>query len=233
LALLIIIFSAANFHASAQSTPSGRTAEPAPLAPSHQPDKPKDSSSPSLLTPLRPQTLEAPYELITPRESLRWFITNTTGPAYLAGGIFFAALGTAVNRPKEFGPHWEGFGDRYGMRKSVVITGNAIEAGAGLILKEDPRYFRVPDRPFKARIKNVVRLAFVARRADGSFEPAYARYTAALGSSFLSNTWRAPSDADAHHALLRASGDFAGRMGTNAFEEFWPDVKKRLFHKRN
>ena len=25
---------------------------------------------------------------------------------------------------------------------------------------------------------------------------------------------------------------FAGRMAANAFEEFWPDVKSHVFHKR-
>jgi hypothetical protein len=226
----LAIFFAMTLVVSAQSTPSGRPTEPASSAPSHRPDEPKH---PSLLTPLKSQTLEAPYERITPRQSLRWFITSTTGPAYLAGGIFLAAGGTAVDRPKEYGPHWEGFADRYGMRKSVVVTGDAIEASAGLILREDPRYFRVPDRPFHARVKNVVRLTFAARREDGSFKPAYARYGATLGSNFLSNAWRVHSDANARDALLRASGGFAGRMAANAFEEFWPDVKKWLFRKRN
>jgi hypothetical protein len=233
LAIPLTIFFATNLVVSAQSIPSGRTTEPAPLVPSHQGDECKVSSSPSLVTPLRPQTLEAPYRPITPRQSLLWFITNTTGPAYLAGGIFLAAFGTALDRPKEYGPHWGGFADRYGMRKSVVITGDAIEASAGLILREDPRYFRVPDRPFNARIKNVVRLTFAARSEDGSFGPAYARCTAILGSNFLSNTWRVHSEANAHDALLRASGGFAGRMAANAFEEFWPDIKKRIFRKRN
>lgn len=203
------------------------------MAPSPQPDKPKDSSFNSLLKPLKPEMLQAPYHPITSRQSLRWYITNSTGAAYLAGGIFLAAFGTALDRPKEYGPHWGGFADRYGMRRTVVVTGNAIEAGAGLILREDPRYFRAPGHPFNARVKNVLRLTFAARSRDGSFGPAYARYTATLGSSFLSNTWRVQREANAQDALLRASGDFAGRMGTNAFEEFWPDVKKRLLHKRN
>lgn len=37
--------------------------------------------------------------------------------------------------------------------------------------------------------------------------------------------------ANAHDALLRTSEGFAGRMAANAFEEFWPDIKKRVFHK--
>ncbi len=192
-----------------------------------------DSSFTSLLKPLKPEMLLAPYHPITSRQSLRWYITNSTGAAYLTGGIFLGAFGTALNGPKEYGPHWGGFADRYGMRKSVAVTGNAIEAGAGLILREDPRYFRSPGSPFHSRVKNVLHLTFAARSRDGSFGPAYGRYTAILGTNFLSNTWRVRSQDNARGALLRASGGFAGRMAANAFEEFWPDVKMRLFHKPN
>jgi hypothetical protein len=103
---------------------------------------------------------------------------------------------------------------------SGAVTGNAIEAGAGLGLREDPRYFRVPDRRFKARIGNVVQLTFAARSYHSSLGPAYARYMAIVGSNFLSNTWRAHSEANTHHVLLRASEGLAGRMASNAFSEF-------------
>jgi hypothetical protein len=72
-----------------------------------------------------------------------------------------------------------------------------------------------------------------ARNDNGSFGPAYARYSAIVGSNFLSNTWRVHSEANTHDALLRASEGFAGRMASNAFSEFWPDIKKRLLRKHN
>jgi len=118
------------------------------------------------------------------------------------------------------------------MRMTGIVTGNAIETGAGFLLHEDPRYFRVPDRPFKSRVGNVVRLTFVARRDDGSYGPAYARYVAVSGNNFLSNTWRVQSEANTRDAILRTGEGFAGRMAANAFEEFWPDLKTHLFRKR-
>ena len=137
-AIIIATFCAMSIFASAQSLPSGRTTEPSQSAPSEQPDKPpeksKDASSPSLLTPLKKQSQEAPYTPITPRQRLRWFITNTIGPPQLEGGIFMSAFGTALDRPKEYGPHWGGLADRYGMRLTGISTGNAIEASVGLLL---------------------------------------------------------------------------------------------------
>ena len=185
------------------------------------------------MTPLKKQSQEAPYTPITPRQRLRWFITNTIGPPQLGGGIFVSAMGTGLDRPEEYGPHWGGLADRYGMRMTGIVTGNAIEASVGLMLREDPRYFRVADRPLKARVGNVVRLTFAARSDDGSYGPAYARYMAICGNNFLSNTWRVQSEANTQDALLRTAEGFAGRMAVNAFEEFWPDVKKRVFHKGN
>jgi hypothetical protein len=188
---------------------------------------------PSLLTPLRPVTQEAPYVPIRPRQRLRWFLTETIGPPHLAGGLFTAAFGTAFDRPKEYGPHWGGFADRYGMRMTGIVTGNAMEASIGAVWGEDPRYFRVPDQSFKVRVANVIKLTFVARHEDGSFQPAYARYIAFSGNNFLSNQWRVESEANNHDAVLRTAEGFAGRMAANAFEEFWPDVKTHFLHKRS
>jgi hypothetical protein len=177
--------------------------------------------------------MDAPYHPITPRQRLRWFVTSSIGPQHLGVGVLSSALGTAVDSPEEYGPHWGGFADRFGIGMSGTVTANAIEAGAGLVLREDPRYFRVPERRFKARLGNLAQQTFTSRNPDGSFAPAYARYAAIVGSNFLSNSWREHSEANAQHALVRSLEGFAGRMAANAFTEFWPDIKKHLFRKRD
>ena len=232
-AIPIAIFFAMNRVLWAQAVPSESKRSASQFAPADQQDAFKSTSSSSVLTPLKPQLLDAPYRPITQQESFRWFITSTIGLPHRVGGVFVSALGTALDRPPEYGPHWGGFADRYGMRLACSATGNLIEAGAGRILREDPRYFRVPDRPVKARIGNALQLGFTARGYDRRFRPAYARYMATFGNSFFSNTWRVHSEANVEGALVRTAGDFAGRMAANAWDEFWPDVKKRVLHKRN
>jgi len=230
LAMLIVIVLATYVAVRAQSAPSGGTAnvrQSVRLRHRHK------GQSPPPFTHLKPETLETPYQPFTPRERLRRFSANTMDPWNLAGGIFDAAFGTAPDRPKEYGPHWGGFARRYGIGMTRNATGNAIEGGVGLILREDPRYFRVPDQPFKARVRNVLRLAFAAKGGEDGFKPAYARYVAVFGTNFLSNSWRVNSEANTHDALLRGAEGIGGILAANAFEEFWPDVKKRLFHKRH
>jgi hypothetical protein len=224
-----ILWAAAFFSGSLAA--SGQTFEPRQPR-SDQATELAQSGLPSLVRPLETESLTARYAPIERRQRLRWFLTNTLGPRHLAGGAITSAFGTAVDRPKEYGPGWGGFGDRFGMRLTGASTGNAMEAGIGALWGEDPRYFRVPEKPFKARVRNVIRLTFVARRRDASFAPAYARFIGVTGNNFLSNTWRADSEANNHDAALRTLEGIAGRMAGNAFEEFWPDVESHVFHKK-
>ena len=199
--------------------------------PAQSPNKETDHNKASLLKPLKPATVDDTYQPITSRQRLRWFLSNTVGPPHLIGGLFTSAFGTAVDRPKEYGPGWAGFGDRYGMRLTGIVTGNAIEASAGALWGEDPRDFRAGGESFNRRFRNAIQLTFVARRRDGRFAPAYARYMAISGNNFLSNSWRVDSEANTHDAVIRTLDGFAGRFASNLFEEFWPDIKNLAFHR--
>src|SRR5262249_17744931 len=96
---------------------------------------------------------------------------------------------------------------------------------------EDPRYFRAPQQPFKGRLQNIVLMTFMARRSDGQFTPALARYVAIPGSNFVSDAWRVDSEAPTRAALARTVWGFFGVLGRNAFIEFWPDAKRKIFHR--
>ncbi|MBS1806000.1 MAG: hypothetical protein JST28_21875 [Acidobacteria bacterium] len=176
-------------------------------------------------------TASSDYRPITSEERFKWFAHSTVGTTSLVGGIFSSALGTALDSPSEYGPHWDGFGKRYGMRLTGISTGNAIEAGLGAAWGEDPRYFPVVERPFKSRVKNIVDLTFRAYRSDGERHLAYARYAATFGNNAISNSWRAPSESDWQHALLRTAEGFGGRALSNTFSEFFPQAIRKLRHK--
>src|SRR5438477_317518 len=166
----------------------------------------------------------------TASERLHWFTDSTIGPTSLIGGAISAGFGTWTDLPHEYGTHWDDFGKRYGMRLTGVSTGNAMEAGLGAIWGEDPRYARAGDRTaFKSRVGHVVKWTFVAPDRDGALRPAYARYIGIAGNNFLSNAWREPSESDTGHALERIAVGFSAHMAGNAFREFWPDVRRRVF----
>ena len=170
------------------------------------------------------------YHPITAGGRFNWFRTSSVGPvSLLLAGPISAGLGTAVDRPKEYGTHWDGFGKRYGMRLTGITTGNAMEASLGSLWGEDPRYFRSPDRQFGSRVKYIIKTTFLAPHRDGSWHPAYARFAGNVGNNFLSNTWRADSESGAGDAAIRCLWGVTNRMAGQAFAEFWPDVKKLIF----
>src|SRR5579884_3140719 len=127
----------------------------------------------------------ANYQPITAKRRLHWFAWTTFGPAGIGGNLVSAGLGTALNRPREYGPHWEGFGDRIGMGLAGNATSNAMEAGLGSLWGEDPRYFRAAGQPFGRRVGHVLKSAFLATNRDGHSMPAWSRYMAISGSNFL------------------------------------------------
>ena len=180
---------------------------------------------------LTSSNIDAPSTYITSKQRFDWFVTSSVGPTSLAAGLFTAGFGTARDVPKEYGPHWEGYGKRYAMRFSGIATSNAMEASLGALWGEDPRYFRDPDDPIKVRIGHAIFTTFTAHNRQGKTMPAYARYIAIPGNNFLSNTWRADSEATTKGAAIRTMYGILGRMGGNAFAEFWPDLKKLAFHR--
>lgn len=162
-----------------------------------------------LLTPLCAQTnipddVVPNYQPITGAERAKWFVVSTAGPSsLLLSGPLSAAWGTMRNSPSEYGPHWEGFGKRYGMRLTGISVGNAIEGGLSAVWGEDPRYLRSPNRAFGSRVEHVMKTTFEAPNRDGRYRPAYARFAGNVGNNFLSNTWRARSENEGSDAVTR------------------------------
>ena len=142
-------------------------------------------STPVLLAlPVLAATASAqPQSPITAEGRLRWFAVNTVGPASLAGGVISSAWGTLYNSPREYGPHWEGFGKRYGMRLTGISTNNAIEASMGAVWGEDPRYIRAEGAAFKTRVFHAIKMTLLAYGANGRLMPAYARYIGISGNN--------------------------------------------------
>ena len=171
------------------------------------------------------------YRPITSGQRLQWYLRATAGPASLAGGAISAGFSTGVDKPEEYGGTWKGFGKRYAMRLSGVSIGNGIEAGLGAAWGEDPRYPRAESKPFGQRVGNILKYTVVARDSRGRDMPAYARFAGNVGNNFLTNLWRVESENGTGNALARIGLGVGARAASNAFAEFWPDVRRKLFGK--
>jgi hypothetical protein len=171
-------------------------------------------------------SIPSPNGGLTGQDRLRWVALTTFGPKNLVAGVFVAGIQTWRNEPGAWGPHWDGFGTRYGARLAAGGTSNVLEAGIGSLWGEDPRYFRAAGQPMKTRIGHVVKMAFVDHNRAGGTQPAYARYLAVPGGILISNTWR-PDQSTAGHVTHQVALGFLSRIIGNAFSEFLPDLFDR------
>lgn len=153
---------------------------------------------------------------------LRWLVSENLAPASLLENLAIGGEETLTNYAKEYGTHWAGYGKRVGMVTANYGVKTVMEAGLGSIWGEDPRYDRMEGQPFGRRLGHVVKMTFLARDRAGNAMPAYARFLAIPGGSFLENTWMPNSEATASDAAVRTGLGFLSRMGENAWKEFRP-----------
>ena len=209
-------------------TSSSSFSPSAPVVVEHRPEAPVTKPDQPSPTDFREIPEEGPYLPMDGRQRLQWFAVETAGPASLAGGLFTAGIRTAGNQPREYGAHWDGYSKRYAMELPSIAAGNLLEAGLGSLWGEDPRYTRHGSDPFAKRLGHVFLMTVSAKRKDGHLAPAYARYVAISGSSFLSNAWWARSESHASDALIRTGYGLMGRLVANAWCEFWPSVRPHI-----
>jgi len=155
-------------------------------------------------------------------ERAKWLLSENLAPLVLLENVAVGGVYTLSNSPKEYGPHWDGFGIRVGMVTAEFGVKSVMEAGLGSIWGEDPRYDRTEGQALPTRLGHVIKMTFLARNRNGEIMPAYSRYLAIPGSSFLSNEWRPDSEATLGNAAVRTGLGFLTRMGENAWKEFRP-----------
>jgi hypothetical protein len=63
---------------------------------------------------------------------------------------------TLTNSPREFGPHWEGFGKRIGSVAANFGTQSVMEVGLGSLWGEDPRYQPSNSTGFRHRLGHAI-----------------------------------------------------------------------------
>jgi hypothetical protein len=169
-----------------------------------------------------------PYVSITPAQRIDWIVGGTIGVKSLGVGVIASAWQTAWNTPDEWGQTWSGAGRRYLAREADVAISNAMEAGIGAIWGEEPRYIPAPHGSVKSRAEYAMKTVLLAQRRDGHLAPAWGRYAGNVFNNIVENTYLPPSVTTARETTIRSVDGLLGRLAGNLFEEFWPDIRRRL-----
>ena len=179
-----------------------------------------------------PITAGPAYIPITGTQRLLWIGDDLASVrSSLEVGPLATAWQTAWNFPSEWHRTWSGAGKRYLAREADVALSDALEGGLGALWGEDPRYIPAPRGTIRSRASWVVKTVFLSPRRDGHLAPAWGRYAGNTVNNLIENTYLPRSATTPGQTVLRSVEGLASRLGYNAWQEFWPDIKKRL-HRR-
>lgn len=172
-----------------------------------------------------------PYAPPTQAQRLKWATFASVGAPNLAAGIFTSAFATLANNPREYGPHWDGYGKRQALRLTGAATSNLVEAELGALWGEDPRYRRAATKGVKNRLWHALKTSVQAYDREGRAMPAYGRFIAIPTGNILANSWRPDSQRTVGQTSLRISLGFVSRISSNVFAEFFPDLRRHFSRK--
>jgi hypothetical protein len=151
----------------------------------------------------------------------------TFGVAFVVAGYHEAANDVG------FGWGIKGYGQRAGAAYLDTFDSNMIGNGIlPAILHQDPRYFRLGHGTTTHRLLYAAAAAFICKHDNtGKWEPNYSNVGGNIITGAISNLYYPGSNSGvgltiSNGMIVTAEGAF-GAM----FQEFWPDISRKLFHK--
>ena len=166
-------------------------------------------------------------------QRIDWIVDGTVGRRSLTVvGPLATVWQTGFNSPEEWGRGASGIARRYAQREADVAISNTIEAGLGALWGEEPRYIRSGRKGIWPRARYAMKTVFLTQRRDGSLKPAWGRFAGNTVNNLIENTWLPPSVTTPGQTALRSGLGMLGRLGGNAWEEFWPDVVRYFKNKK-
>jgi len=158
---------------------------------------------------------------------------SATDPVAFAVALVAAGYHEVGDDDIGFGWGAEGYGKRAGAAYLDAFDGAMIGNGIlPAIFHQDPRYFRRGHGSFGSRVLFALATNVVCKHDNtGKWEPNYSNVGGNIISGAISNLYY-PSDGSgisqtfSNGMLVTAEGGFG-----SLFQEFWPDVSRKLFHK--
>jgi hypothetical protein len=186
-----------------------------------------DVGAEALVEPLSAAPAQPLYTPLSLKQKYVYSINEIFGIAPLLGAVAHAALDQAGVQPAQWGKTPDSFAIRAASRFGDRLMRHSLEFGVRALDHEDPRYFRSGEGSGFRRAGYAVVHTFLVRRDTGGNMPAYSLFVTDYTMPFVVRQWHP----DRYHTLDAVeAGTLAVGIGiaSNLFNEFWPDLKKKL-----
>ena len=145
---------------------------------------------------------------------------------------FLAALDQANDSPKSWGQGWGAYGKRYGASYADNGIGTYMTTAIfPSLLLEDPRYYQMKKGGFSHRAYYSLNRLFVARTDSGHSRFNYSEIVGNAAAAGISNIYHAPEDRTVSRNLGTWGMLIMWDGVSNEMKEFWPDIRRKVFHK--
>lgn len=212
----------------------GQQTPPAPPADTRQEKEieKKEQSQRMIVIPQFSVTNRKTPPPLTAGGKFHLFFKSAFDPVEFGVAGLQAGVSQASDEFPEYGQGAAGYGKRYGATfADSVSSGFFSDFVYTSIFKEDPRYFRMGEGPFKRRVGYALAQAFVIHKDAGGRTFNWSNALGAVTSGSLSNTYYPSSDRGFGLTMNRAAISLMyGSLG-GVSSEFWPDIDQRLFHR--
>jgi len=223
------------------STTSPEVPSATAAAPSSQPEKEierqirKSEQSQRILgvVPMFGTTNRRDPPPLTVGQKFHLFAKSAFDPFVFATSGIQAGIGQAQDDFPGYGQGVAGYTKRY-----AATFGDSTSAtffGAFLypvLLKQDPRYFRLGQGTAKRRIGYALAQAFVCHTDKGGRAFNFSSVLGAFSSGALSNAYYPPSDRGFGLTMSRTGISMIYGSAGGLVDEFWPDIHHKFFEKK-
>jgi hypothetical protein len=169
---------------------------------------------------------------LTPGQKFRLFTRQAFDPFQWVAAGARAGLGQAENTLPGYGQGATGYGKRYGAALADV-TDYAFMSHFlfPVLLKQDPRYFRLGHGRIKHRILYSLEQEFWGKTDKGTRQFNFSKVLGAFAYRAVSNAYYPPANRGFGITMSRSATSILSGMGSGLGAEFWPDIDCKVFHR--
>jgi hypothetical protein len=170
---------------------------------------------------------------LSPGGKFHLFAKSAFDPVTIGITGLQAGIAQATNEFPEYGQGAQGYGKRFGASLSdEVSAGFWSNFFYPVLLKSDPRYFRLGEGSFKRRMLYGIKQEFVCHTDAAGRAFNFSNVMGAFTSGGISNAYYPGGDRGFGLTMSRSAIALAYGMAGGVFDEFDPDIDRKPFHRK-
>jgi hypothetical protein len=170
---------------------------------------------------------------LTAAQKMQLAFRSTIDPFTFAAAFLVAGYHEALDDDTGFGWGIEGYGKRSGAAYLDAFDGTIIGNGIlPALLHQDPRYFRLGHGTKTRRLLYAMSTTVICKHDNtGKWEPNYSNVGGNIIAGALSNYYYPSSNSGWGQTITNGLTVTAEGTIGGVFDEFWPDISRKLFHR--